>query len=276
MSRRAHGLAVVTGASSGIGAALARALARRGQPVLAVARRVERLEALAAESSTLAAAIHPLALDLATGGAAEKVLAAADRLGGASWLVNNAGFGAYGTFAAQDPARLATMVRLNCEALVLLNRAFIPDLLAVDRGVILNVASAAAFQPTPFMALYGATKALVLAFSEALGEELAHTRITVTAFCPGPVETEFGQVSGYRARLKKPPGRISAEAAARAALAAADRGRAVAVPGPLNRFTSLAAQLLPRSLVRRASREVLRPGRDAEGREGAPWSGGTR
>ncbi len=260
MSRRAHGLAVVTGASSGIGALLLR---REPLRHLLEELLVEALELRAGAAQVLDGGVH-----VASG----RLVA----LGGASWLVNNAGFGAYGTFAAQDPARLATMVRLNCEALVLLTRAFIPDLLAVDRGVILNVASAAAFQPTPFMALYGATKALVLTFSEALGEELAHTRITVTAFCPGPVETEFGQVSGYGARLRKPPGRISAEAAARAALAAADRGHAVAVPGPLNRFTSLAAQLLPRSLVRRASREVLRPGRDAEGREGAPWSGGTR
>jgi short-subunit dehydrogenase len=264
--RAAHGLAVVTGASSGIGAALARALARRGQPVLAVARRAERLEALASDARALTAPIHALALDLAESGAAERVLAEARRLGGATWLVNNAGFGLYGTMSAQDPARLATMLRLNCEALVLLTRAFLPDLLVVERGVLVNVASSAGFQPTPFMAVYGASKAFVLSFSEALREELARTRITVTAFCPGPVATEFGEVAGYHARLRTPPGRISADDAARAALAAADRGRAVAVPGSLHRAAALAAQLLPRALVRRASRELLRP------QAGAPWT----
>jgi short-subunit dehydrogenase len=268
-----HGLAVVTGASSGIGSALARALARRGQPVLAVARRAERLEALArAEGTLLSAPIHPLSLDLCEPGAPEKVLAESRRLGGATWLVNNAGFGLYGRFAGQDPGRLAAMVRLNCEALVLLTRAFLDDLLASERGVILNVASAAGFQPTPYMALYGATKALVLTFSEALREELVGTRVTVTAFCPGPVATEFGAVAGYSARLRTPPGKLDAETAARAALDAADRGRAVVVPGRLNRAATLAAQLLPRALVRRASREVLKPEDD----EGTPRRGGSR
>jgi short-subunit dehydrogenase len=183
--RAAHGLAVVTGASSGIGAALARHLARRGQPVLAVARRAERLEALASGAGSLDAPIHPLALDVAEGGAAERVLEESHRLGGATWLVNNAGFGAYGAFAAQDAGQLAAMIRVNCEALVLLTRAFVGDLVRADHAVILNVASAAGFQPTPFLAVYGATKAFVLAFSEAIREELTRTRVTVTAFCPG-------------------------------------------------------------------------------------------
>jgi len=257
----AHGLAVVTGASSGIGAALARRLAHRGQPVLAVARRADRLEALASEGRQLAAPIHVLSLDLSADGAGERLLLEARRLGGACWLVNDAGFGAYGPTIAQDPARLGAMVRLNCEALVVLTRLFLPDLLAARHGVLLNVASAAGFQPTPFMAVYGATKAFVLSFSEGLREELAHdrARLTVTAFCPGPVTTEFGEVAGLDARLRSPPGRQSADQAARAALAAADRGKAVAVPGPLNRAATLAAQLLPRGLVRRASARVLRP-----------------
>jgi uncharacterized protein len=268
----AHGLAVVTGASSGIGAALARRLAHRGQPVLAVARRADRLEALASDGRRLAAPIHPLALDLAEGGAGEALLAAARRLGGASWLVNNAGFGAYGPTASIDPDRLGAMVRLNCEVLAVLTRLFLPDLLAARHGVVLNVASAAGFQPTPYLAVYGATKAFVLSFSEALREELAQerARLTVTAFCPGPVATEFGEVAGYRARLRDPPGRLGADEAARAALAAADRGKAVSVPGPLNWAATFAAQLLPRGLVRRASARVLRP------QAGPPWSGDSR
>lgn len=257
----AHGLAVVTGASSGIGAALARRLAHRGQPVLAVARREDRLEALSAEGRALAAPIHALALDLAARGAPERLLEEARRLGGATWLVNNAGFGAYGPVTGQDPARLGAMVRLNCEALAVTTALFLPDLLAARRGVVLNVASAAGFQPTPYMAVYGATKAFVLSFSEALREELARAsaRVTVTAFCPGPVATEFGEVAGYRARLRDPPGRLSADRAARAALAAADRGAPVAIPGTWNRAAVLASRLLPRGLVRRASAQLLRP-----------------
>jgi uncharacterized protein len=268
----AHGLAVVTGASSGIGAAVARRLAHRGQPVLAVARRADRLEALASEGRSMAAPIHALALDLAADGAADKLLAEARRLGGATWLVNNAGFGTYGPVASQDPARLGAMIRLNCEALAVVTRLFLPDLLAGPRGVVLNVASAAGFLPMPYMAVYGATKAFVLTFSEALREELARgrARVTVTAFCPGPVATEFGEVAGYRARLRDPPGRLSAEEAARAALAAADRGRAIAVPGPLTWAATVAAQFLPRGLVRRASGKVLRP------QSGPPWGGDSR
>jgi hypothetical protein len=269
--RAAHGLAVVTGASSGIGAALARLLARRGQPVLAVARRPDRLDALAAEARSLAAPIHPLPLDVAAPGAAERTLEESRRLGGATWLVNNAGFGAYGPFLKQDPARLASMLRVNCEALVLFTRAFLPDLLLREHGVLVNVASTAGFQPTPFMAAYGATKAFVLSFTEAVREETSRSPLTVTAFCPGPVETEFGEVAGNEARLRTQPGRVTAEASARAALSAADRGRIVAVPGVLNQATSLAAQLFPRALVRRASRQMLRP-RLEEGTPAQPWS----
>ncbi len=269
--RAAHGLAVVTGASSGIGADIARQLAHRGQPVLAVARRGERLEALARESQGLKARIHPYALDVTSAGAGERLLEEARRLGRATWLVNNAGFGAYGPFVEQPAARLAEMVRLNCESLILLTRLFLPDLLLADRGVVLNLASLAGFQPTPFMSVYGATKAFVLSFSEGLREELAKSHVTVTAFCPGPVPTEFGAVSGVSRRLRNPPGSISSETAAKLAISGADRGRTVVVPGRMSQATAIAVQLFPRALVRRASREMLRPGGEAES-PGQPWS----
>jgi short-subunit dehydrogenase len=149
---------------------------------------------------------------------------------------------------------------VNCEALVLLTRALLPDLVA-RRGAVLNVASSAAFQPTPFLAAYGATKAFVLAFSEALAEELAASGVRVTALCPGPVATEFGEVAGYRGRQVEPPGRLGADEVARFGLDALRRGKVVAVPGRLYRATSVAAQLLPRALVRRVSGAVLRPAR---------------
>jgi short-subunit dehydrogenase len=255
-------LAIVTGASSGIGAALARQLSRRGRPVLAVARREERLVALTEEARARGqASIHPLALDLAASGAAELVRDRARELGGAAWLVNNAGYGLYGPFDALPGERLAGMVRLNCEALVALTHAILPDLFAAGRGRIVNVASLAAFLPSPFISVYGATKAFVLSFSEGLAEELRGTGVSVTAFCPGPVETEFGEVAGYSGRPRDPPGKISAEEAARALIAAAEMGAVATVPGTLNKLTAALVRLLPRAVVRRASGAVLAPPR---------------
>ncbi len=259
---RSPGLAVVTGASSGIGAAMTRELARRGQPVLAVARRADRLLALAEEATRDGrAAVHAMPLDVAQDGAAERVRDRARELGGAAWLVNDAGMGLYGPFAELPAPRLSQLMRVNCEALVLLAHAFVPDLVAAGRGVVLNVASLAAFQPTPFMTVYGATKAFVLSFSEGLAEELRGTGVSVTAFCPGPVATEFGDVAGYfaRARLQSPPGSIGAEEAARAAIAAADRGDAVAVPGGMSKLAAAFVAALPRAVVRRASGLLLAP-----------------
>jgi short-subunit dehydrogenase len=254
----ARGLAVVTGASSGIGLALARELSRRGHPVLAVARRADRLDALARERPAEDGTVHPLALDLGAPSAAGRVRDAARELGGAALVANVAGFGGYGPFERMDPEVVARMVRVNCEALVLLTHALLPDLVA-RKGAVLQLASSAAFQPTPFMALYGATKAFVLAFSEALGEELRARGVSVTTVCPGPVATEFGAVAGYRGRRVSPPGALSADEIARFALDAVQRRRAVAIPGAIYKAASVAAQVFPRAIVRRVSRAVLRP-----------------
>jgi short-subunit dehydrogenase len=253
-------LAVVTGASSGIGAALVRALSARGDAVLAVARRQDRLDALAAEALAAGGgAVHPLALDLGADGAASLLATEARRLGVPSLLVNNAGFGAYGPFDEADPARLAAMVRLNCEALVLCTHALLPDLRAAGGATVLNVASAAGFQPMPFMSVYGATKAFVLSFTEALDEELRGSGTRALAFCPGPVETEFGEVAGTGGRFLAVPGVLSAAAAARALLSQLDEGDAVSVPGPWNKVATTLSQVLPRGVVRRVSSRLLRP-----------------
>jgi short-subunit dehydrogenase len=263
VSDTARRLAVVTGASSGIGEALARALARRGDAVLAVARRGDRLEALAADALAAGhAPLHALALDLGAEGAAQTLAAAARRIGVPTLLFNSAGFGMYGPFEEADPARMAAMVRLNCEALLLATHALLPDLKAAGRATILNVASAAAFQPTPYMAAYGASKAFVLSLTEALDEELRGSGVRALAFCPGPVTTEFGEVAGVGERFREVPGRLTAEAAAEAALRQVDEGQAVLVPGALTAVTSTLAQLLPRALVRRAASEMLRPTRE--------------
>jgi short-subunit dehydrogenase len=151
------------------------------------------------------------------------------------------------------------MVRLNCEALVTLTHALLPDLRESGAGVLLNVASAAAFQPTPYMAVYGATKAFVLSFTEGLAEELAGTGVIACAFCPGPVETEFGQIAGTGGRFTDVPGQITADQAALEALRQVRRRAVVHVPGPWNKLAAGAGRLLPRALLRRASARVLRP-----------------
>ncbi|HEX4457531.1 MAG TPA: SDR family oxidoreductase [Polyangia bacterium] len=250
-------LAVVTGASSGIGAEFARQLSARGHEVLAVARRGDRLLQLAARAASAGhAPIHALALDVTADGAAAQILGRARELGGAGWLVNNAGMAHLGAFADADGTEQTSSVRLNCEALVALTGAFVPEFLARGRGVILNVASGAGFQPTPFMATYGATKAFVLSFSEALAEELRGRGVTVTALCPGPVSTEIFQVGGLDEERKPPAHEISAEACARFGIDAAARGRVLAVPGFSNKLLAVSTHFAPRALVRRLARKM--------------------
>jgi uncharacterized protein len=246
-------VAVVTGASSGIGAEIARQLAERGHPVLAVGRRAERLQELASRAAAGGyAPVHAMALDVTAPDAAAQLVARARELGGAGWLVNNAGTARMRPFA-DDLAAQAPLVRLNCEAVVALTAAFVPELVAQKEGVILNIASSAGFQPTPGMTTYGATKAFVLSFSEALSEELRGSGVTVTAVCPGPVTTEIFDAGGATLERTRASSEITAEQCARFAIDAAARGKVVAVPGLSNRLLAWSAQLAPRALVRRMS-----------------------
>ncbi len=248
------GLAVLTGASSGLGREIARELARRGHPVLAIARRADRLAALADEASRAGwAAIHPLAQDVTAPGAEAAVAARARALGGARWLVNDAGFSPVHAFADEDPAAIVRALRLNVEAVVMLTRALLPQLLAAPGARILNVASLAGMQPTPWYAVYGATKAFAVSFSEALSEEL-RGRATVTAFCPGPVRTELFEASVPGRPRRETRHDLDAAPAARAAIDAAERGVVVAVPGLTNKLMAALARVSPRALVRRVSR----------------------
>ncbi len=254
-------LAVVTGASAGIGLSLARAIAREGRPVLAVARRGDRLEAHSAEAAAQGwARIHPLALDVTSPGAAGEVVRRAEALGGAEWLVNDAGFGLSGTVAGADPERLAQMIRLNCEALVLFTHAFLPSL-SRRGGFVLNVASAAAFQAVPYLAVYGATKAFVLSFTEGLAEELRGGPVGAGAFCPGPVRTEFAKVAGALGGMAGVPGVLSADEAARAALDQLHARGVVRVPHLVYKITSAATRFLPRAVLRRVAGRMHRPKR---------------
>jgi len=238
---------VITGASAGIGAEFARQLAERGQKLVLVARRKDRLDALAAELGNARA----VAIDLSESGSIAELMAnlrkAREHV---ETLVNNAGFGLSGRFAELDAARQREMIDLNVASLTELCRAVAPGMIERKGGAILNVASTAAFQPGPNMAVYFATKAYVLSFTEALHEELKPHGIKVTALCPGPTKTEFGEVAGFRdGRFD----RLSTDAAGvvRAGIKALDRNRALVVPGWLNKVGASSTRFVPRPLVRK-------------------------
>jgi short-subunit dehydrogenase len=244
----AQPVALVTGASAGLGVEFARQLAKRGQRLVLVARRQDRLDALAAELGNARA----VAIDLSATGSAAKLLseihAAGERV---ELLINNAGFGLKGSFAALDPARLRQMIDLNVGSLTDLCRAIAPGMIERRSGAILNVASTAAFQPGPNMAVYFATKAYVLSFTEALHEELKPHGIRVTALCPGPTKTEFGAVAGFAE--KGAFDRFAADSASVvcAGLEGLDKNRAVVIPGLLNKVGANSTRFVPRSLIRK-------------------------
>jgi hypothetical protein len=241
---------LVTGASGGIGADLARELSVGGRDIALTARSRGALESLA---DALAAAGRPRPLvvvsDLGEPGAADRILATLEGEGvRVTELVNNAGFGLTGDAAALDRAEQVAMIDLNVRALTDLTLACLPAIRAA-RGGILNVASTAAFQPGPGMAVYYATKAFVLSFSEALWEELRGEGVRVTALCPGPTATGFQARARMDARLLDVMKPMSAAAVARAGAEAFLRGDRVMVPGPMNKVTAALGPLAPRRLL---------------------------
>jgi uncharacterized protein len=248
--------ALVTGASSGIGEQFARQLAVRGWELVLVARRADRLEALAEDLPTTAQAIP---CDLATEAASlrEKVA----ELGvDVDLLVNNAGFGTSGPFLDHDPARDAEQVRLNCEAIVTLAHDFLPPMVERGRGGIINVASTAGMQPLPYESVYAATKAFAISFTDALHTELRGSGVRVLAVNPGPVPTEWQEVAGYpRERVAVVPGQIPAEQVVSEALAAYDRGRRSVIPGRTIRWFIRATRPSPRAVQLRVAERLYRP-----------------
>ncbi|RXZ73184.1 SDR family NAD(P)-dependent oxidoreductase [Agromyces albus] len=243
--------AVITGASSGIGAEFARTLAVRGANLVLVARREDRLIALADELvAAHGVAVHPLALDLAAPGAVDAVETFVhDRGLTVDSLVNNAGFGMHGPLAEADAPRIDEQVRLNVGALVALTRAFLPELTASGRGVLVNVASTAAFQPVPFMATYAATKAFVLSFTEAVAFETRDSGLRVTALAPGATRTEFFDVVGSEG-VRVGNYQTSEEVVATAMRALdARRTPPSVVSGGRNAATALMGRIMPRSIV---------------------------
>jgi uncharacterized protein len=257
--------ALISGASAGIGEAIARELAGRGHGVTLVARREERLTALANElSARHDVRAEAIGADLGDAVARDAVAARIGELGlEVEILVNNAGFGGAGQVARMDRRRLVSMVELNCVALLDLQMRYLPAMVERDRGAVINLASTAAFQPIPGTAVYAATKAFVLSLSEAVHEELRGTGVTVTAVCPGPVRTEFTEVAGIDEAERRTPGFVwaDAESIARAAVEAAEKGRRTVVPGLLNRAGALTGQHTPRALalplVKRVWRQAL-------------------
>ena len=221
-------VALVTGASSGIGAEFAKQLSERGHELILVARRTERLEQIAAE---LQGTAHVIACDLASDAASLPAKVAELGLE-VDVLVNNAGFGTHGHFTDVDPQRDAEQVRLNCEAVVTLTHAFLPGMLERRRGGVITVASTAGMQPIPYETTYSASKAFARTFSDALSGELRGSGVRVLCVNPGPVPTEWQEVAGYGADYLPPvPGKISAEQVARESLRAFDRGRRSIIPG---------------------------------------------
>jgi len=240
-------ITLITGASAGLGAEFARQLVPKGHRLVLVARRKDRIDALAAELGNA----RSLPLDLSEPGAAAKLMADVAAHGEhVATLINNAGFGLTGRFAAQEPQRLRQMIDLNCGVLTELCHAVVPGMIERKGGAILNVASTAAFQPGPGMAVYFATKAFVLSLTEALHEELRPFGIKVSALCPGPTATEFGEVAGFGKAIPK---FAIAEAGpvVRAGLQGLQRNKAVVIPGLLNKLSGQGHRLLPRAALRR-------------------------
>jgi short-subunit dehydrogenase/uncharacterized protein YndB with AHSA1/START domain len=253
--------AVVTGASSGLGRGLAARLGKRGMSLVLTGRNQARLDEAAQQIRRDAprVKVETVAADLSEPSGVSALLAhVGDRP--IEVLVNNAGFGSYGPFVEADPAREDDEVAVDVSAVVTLARAFLPGMLARRSGGILNVASAIAFQPAPYQAVYGASKAFVLSFSQALWAEARAAGVTVTALCPGPTRTGFVDALGadvahtaIYSRLAEP------EPVIEAGLSGLDKGRAVVIPGVRIKLIAASARLMPREWLARIGARLLGP-----------------
>jgi short-subunit dehydrogenase len=252
--------ALVTGASAGIGAAIASCLAERGHGLTLAARREDRLTELAAElHERHGVRTDVVACDLGDASERDRLAARIEELGlEVEVLVNNAGFGSAGDFIDEERERQVEMVRVNCEAVVDLTGRYLPAMARRGRGAVINLASMAAFQPLPKNATYAATKAFVLNHSEALHHELKGSGVTVTAICPGPVRTEFAEAAGIPGAEQDTPSFIwmSAEDIAEEAVKAAEAGKRAVVPGKLNYAGSVLGRHTPRKIVLPLGRRI--------------------
>ena len=248
--------ALITGASSGIGYELARCAAQDGYHLVLIGRSLESLVRVATELKTAyGATAKAIAKDLAHPMAVEEIIAELQRESiPITLLINNAGFAAYGFFHEADVVVGQQMMDVNVVALTMLTRQLLPEMIKQKDGKILNVASTAAFQPGPLMAIYYASKAYVLSLSGALANELRHTGVTVTALCPGPTRTNFQRRAGMTSTRLAGRGMMTAEAVARIGYAGLLRGKTVVIPGRRNRWLAMIVRWAPREIVIRAVR----------------------
>ena len=238
--------ALVTGASAGIGAALARELARYGAKLILTARRKDRLDALAAELATKGTEVRIVVADLNDPAAPQQMYDATEDLQ-VDILVNNAGLGQYGSFHLSPVEQEMSQVRVNCEAMVRLSRLFVPRMVERRRGWVLIVASTASFQPLPYFATYAASKVFDRFFALGLAGEVARFGIKVTALCPGPTESEFFTISRagkFRTRKVQP-----ADEVARLGVVALARGRRAIIPNFAGSTLAFIVRLVPTSLI---------------------------
>jgi len=252
--------ALVTGASSGLGEEFARQLAHRGCNLVLSGRSREKLETLASDLSRInGVATRVVKADLAQPGGAEQLALVVDDLGVTiDHLINNAGFGSAGEFADAEALRQTTMVRVNCESVVCLSSHFLRGMVARNRGGIINIGSTAAYQPTPYMATYGASKAFVVSFSAALASELEKTDVRVLACCPGPVPTGFQAAAGMPEGSVLKFAKLEPNDVVQSTLQAYAAGRVVYVPGKVNSMQTTLSKMLPRSVVVRAAKYTMR------------------
>jgi short-subunit dehydrogenase len=254
-----RGWAVVTGASGGIGAEFAKALAARGYRVLAVARGGDALARVASELASGGAVVETLAVDLATADGVRTVAEKALALGTVAMLVNNAGLSTSGRFLEQSAERELQSVRVNVEALYTLTRALLPKMVEQKRGGIVNIASIVGFQPVPYWTTYAATKAFVLSFGEGLAHELRGSGVRVLTVCPGFTKTGLYAESGVPGLAGRLLPHSTPESVVRSALAAYDRRRVVEIVGVTNRLLAWAAAFAPRAAVRWLMGTMFRP-----------------
>jgi uncharacterized protein len=249
---------LITGASGGIGYELAKLFAHDHHNLVLVARSADKLAQAATGLQAHGVTVKTIALDLATPPAPKFLFDQLQREGiSIDILVNNAGFGAFGEFAQMPEQEILGQIDLNITALTALTRLFLPSMIARRSGRILNVASTAAFQPGPLMAVYYATKAYVLSFSEAIANELRHSGVTVTCFCPGATHTGFAKRAGTEnSRLFKQVGAMSAEKVALDGYRAVMEGRTLTISGAHNWLVAQSTRFAPRRMVTAVSRWV--------------------
>jgi uncharacterized protein len=252
--------ALVTGASAGIGMALATQLAAGGTHLVLTARRGDRLEELARKlHGTHKIQTETFVADLAQFDAPQRIHAFTQQKGLAiDLLINNAGFGQYGELPKTPTQRLLDMVQVNCSAVVHLTRLFLPDMVARHRGDVLILASTASFQAVPYISTYAATKAFDLLFAEGLAEEMKPYGIRVCALCPGSTESEFHVAAGQQ-RFTKKHRQETAEKVARTGLEALAAGKSYVISGLGNYLGAQSQRLVPRSLVTRVAAGMFRP-----------------